>query len=355
MNEAIQAAVEQYIRERDRFWKLATTVEAKCRDILREDATHGYVTSRAKAPDRLEGKLNNLAREGKINDKQIASDILAEVTDLAGVRVIVYTEGDRDPVVERLIRGFSNVDRTGPATFESREHHEANNFYRATHVEAYLPNELISSELDNIRDDVCEIQVCSILAHVWNEIDHDLFYKKLSGEPSETEKRRMFDIGELTVMGDRHIKELLKAKDDRLLAAGLEFEDEFDFVAGLKARFPNTARFSTHATQLFKVCRSIGLARPIDFEPYTSRDMEGDGTWRCKKLGDFLINDNYTSYEPDDTSSDVLLMLVLAARFDEIIGLEDVGRGKGKPTRLGSLARKYKEWDEAGLPGYEED
>jgi hypothetical protein len=48
------------------------------------------------------------------------------------------------------------------------------NFYRATHCEVFLPPVDLVGTYANVASVPCEIQVCSMMAHVWNEIEHDL-------------------------------------------------------------------------------------------------------------------------------------------------------------------------------------
>ena len=48
------------------------------------------------------------------------------------------------------------------------------NFYRATHVEVFLPPSDVVGTYANVADVPCEIQICSMMAHVWNEVDTTL-------------------------------------------------------------------------------------------------------------------------------------------------------------------------------------
>jgi ppGpp synthetase/RelA/SpoT-type nucleotidyltranferase len=54
-------------------------------------------------------------------------------------------------------------------------------FYRATHCQVALKAEDLVEPFDNLEGITCEIQVCSLLAHVWNELEHDLVYKPTTG------------------------------------------------------------------------------------------------------------------------------------------------------------------------------
>ena len=78
-----------------------------------------------------------------------------------------------------------------------RDKHQNNpeSFYRATRLRSiFLPPTLFGTYA-NVDGVPCEIQVCSMMAHVWNEIEHDLGYKPLSGVLSELEKSMLVNLG----------------------------------------------------------------------------------------------------------------------------------------------------------------
>lgn len=60
---------------------------------------------------------------------------------------------------------------------------EKSRFYRGVHCQVCLPEEELVGDFDNLPGTSCEIQICSMMAHVWNEIEHDVAYKPLRMGP----------------------------------------------------------------------------------------------------------------------------------------------------------------------------
>jgi ppGpp synthetase/RelA/SpoT-type nucleotidyltranferase len=116
--ETIEEAVRRYSREYDCYDKLCRFVALKCeRDIIRANTLHASVTSRAKAPRKLNGKfLKKYKNKAELNSVE---DALGRVTDLAGVRIATYLEVDRDRVVEEIKKLFD-----GPNGGPSPRRHE---------------------------------------------------------------------------------------------------------------------------------------------------------------------------------------------------------------------------------------
>jgi len=84
----------------------------------------------------------------------------------------------------------------------------------------------------------CELQITSLLAHVWNEIEHDTIYKNLSGNLSGLEHDAIDSLGLLLKTGDKIIKSLLGARQ-------LREDQEEKFYVKENSRFPNAEALST--------------------------------------------------------------------------------------------------------------
>src|SRR5215469_14002429 len=106
-----------------------------------------------------------------------------EIKDLAGVRVIFYTNTD----VERFL-----TSRLIPENFEvewdqTRIHHpaeeNANRRYQAIHYTVRLNDTRTAlAEYVKFKGLRCEIQIQTILIHAWAETSHDITYKRFEGK-----------------------------------------------------------------------------------------------------------------------------------------------------------------------------
>lgn len=127
--------------------------------------------SRAKGASSLKRKLEN---RGILD----APDIELTIKDLAGVRVILYTNPDVDAFLQRRII---------PEIFkvhwdEVKAHHPTDENerlkYEAFHYVVSLPDELAAhEEYARFRGLRCEIQIQTLLSHAWAESSHDIIYK----------------------------------------------------------------------------------------------------------------------------------------------------------------------------------
>jgi hypothetical protein len=80
------------------------------------------------------------------------------------------------------------------------------------------PDELKDNS-ENLLGDQCELQVTSMLAHVWNEIEHDIVYKGDRSALSEEERSSLHSLGLLAQTGDNVIVSLINANIARQAAS----------------------------------------------------------------------------------------------------------------------------------------
>jgi ppGpp synthetase/RelA/SpoT-type nucleotidyltranferase len=335
-DDLIAAAVDRYRRESDRYAKLVDLVANAARELVADNAIPATVQARVKDPDRLRDKLRKYSEQYDSID-----EVFEKMKDLAGVRIATYVESDRERVAIEVARRFQGpggddvpiVVKDGPDTF-----------YRATHCQVSLTDDDLGPGYENLVDDSCEVQICSLLAHVWNELDHDLAYKPLTGDLSEQEIRALDALGDLTRAGDKLVVGLLEATDARLAENQGKFEDQWDFVARARRFFPDASDFGTHSGQLFNELLAEGLDTPQKLEDAL---LQGDAVNHAYELlerfqqhleGDEVVR------RVEAASSDPLLMLLLEKRADEVLARHPGGRGRGRPPRIASVARRFKDF-----------
>jgi ppGpp synthetase/RelA/SpoT-type nucleotidyltranferase len=183
------------------------------RDILKKaiDGAEGVprpqsIQYRAKEASHLKPKLR---ARGSLE----SSCIEDEIKDLAGVRLIFYTNTD----VDRFLNS-----RLIPENFEvhwdqTRIHHpteeNAKQRYQAVHYTVSLSEaRTVLAEYAKFKDLRCEIQIQTILTHAWAETSHDITYKRFDGKGFG--QRAMASIE----------ARLNKIMDEYLLPAGYEFQ-----------------------------------------------------------------------------------------------------------------------------------
>jgi ppGpp synthetase/RelA/SpoT-type nucleotidyltranferase len=346
----IQEVVDRYWRENDRYIKLANRVGEICRDLVSEATVRAHVTYRAKSPDRLKGKLKKYqADPSEATQLHSVEAVFARVGDLAGVRITTYEERDRSVVTEILRERFASFKGDDPVVDVKNKHdQERDNFYRATHVQVVLPSSELVGVYTNLAGLSCEIQVCSMLAHVWNEIEHDVRYKPFAGDLSKQEQELIQQLGHLTVAGDTTIRLLLEAVEARQKQQTGSFTDTFDFVARLRDAFPDLAHFGSHAQQFYEELLARGLDNPNKVtEHFKSEDVAALQTELDSLSGWLVEHEDMANGYLVRTGADVLMMALLRDSAQQIIDRHPGGRGKGRPPRIAWLARRYQQMKEA--------
>lgn len=134
--------------------------------LLDDQGFKYQISHRIKSVDSLREKVRRNAARG------VRYRRLADVEDLAGIRVVFLLESDKRRFQAALV-GELTRDRL---SFE--EHHKASG-YRATHVLASLGRKRSAlREYRRFAGLKCEIQLTSALYHAWSEIEHDILYKR---------------------------------------------------------------------------------------------------------------------------------------------------------------------------------
>ncbi|GLS17296.1 hypothetical protein GCM10007874_03110 [Labrys miyagiensis] len=342
--DTIKNAVLRYHREYDRYLKLSARVAEICRfEIVEGNAIRAQVTFRAKSPKSLEGKLRRFAASGK-KDLPSVQSVFDAVRDLAAVRIATYEQRHEDQVVQLVCNRFVDL-RGAPPNSERKDKNAAdnNNFYRATHIEAFLPEGDVIGTYANVSDVPCEVQVCSMMAHVWNEVEHDLGYKPLTGSLSDQERNLLVMLGHAVRQGDMTIGSLFSETERRQREHGGVFTDVYDFVARVRGWFPGID-FGRNAGPLYEALQPVRLVSPESIrklvtvaEPMTAAAQNALDEFSGK-----LASKGDARFTPDRNSSDLLLILLLPKVANYIVSSSGDAVSDGV-ARLRWFAARFQE------------
>ena len=172
------------------------------------------IQARAKSVDSLEKKLGD-------ND---TADIENRIKDLAGVRIILYTNSDIDRLDRSRIlsENFDVVPERTKFHYPAKGDAKASHFIGQNYVVRLEEMRTALAEYRRFAGLQCEVQVQTILSHAWSETAHDTIYKSpdLSGVDV-----RQFDMLE---------KQMNAIQREYLLPAGYEFQkvlNDFEHLA----------------------------------------------------------------------------------------------------------------------------
>jgi ppGpp synthetase/RelA/SpoT-type nucleotidyltranferase len=187
----VENAVANYEKNQQSFKTMAQHVHDTIRDRCDPQSIHN-IEFRAKRVDKFRAKAL------KVEDGAPKySDPLNEITDLAGVRVIVFVK-DTVPIVCRQIAEMYVVKEQEDVG--ERVYKQGRFGYQSIHILVNLDRRLYLGGIDEIRDAVCEIQVRTILQHAWAEMEHDIQYQ---GDQIPTELAKRFSaLAGLLEIGD---------------------------------------------------------------------------------------------------------------------------------------------------------
>ena len=362
-SDLILPAVERYRRERDRYVKLADRVAEICRtEVCEQNAIRAQVTFRVKSLKSFEGKLHRFSGMPDRNYK-VDDDIFSSISDLAGVRIAAYQHEDCEKLKHHLLEVFRGP-AGGDVPVDIKDHHkdDPQRFYRAIHGQVCLPIDELVGTYDNVDDISCEVQICTMMAHVWNEVEHDIGYKPDGVEPTESEKRLLLMLGHTVRAGDEQISMLLAANMRRV---GHEheprqgahpdqperaFRDVHDFVSRMQD-YENQAmpEFAKYSGQLFDLLTDLKINSPsklIDaLRPFNVDALKN----LANDFSEHLEGNDLDGLAPDSESSDLILLCLLERKLTQILGIHKgrAGRGRGRPTRLHRMAKHYQSWKDS--------
>lgn len=221
----IDVLIDRYKREMARYEKAGGLVADRLRRELRQAGVKHMVSSRPKHPQDLAEKLRKKARAkpAVYTLERLTNDLGAVVTDLAGCRVVVYSAADEDIVGAMIPRVFAMPDRPDAAVDRRRGVERP---YWATHalVHPYGPGDAVDASVEGA---ICELQIVTVAAHLFNEIEHDITYKDRDAGliADEAEKQVLVELRGVARVADRLVAQLLDIRASRRDELAVVIED----------------------------------------------------------------------------------------------------------------------------------
>lgn len=212
----ISTFLDGYKRQQDFYEKLSEIVGKKLEQALKVQGIKAIVTHRAKKLDSLKEKIEKRNSKKKY---QSVKEIEDDIVDLAGIRVALYFPSDRE-VVDSIINELFDIKQKKVFPDSNQKPNLKKRFsgYWANHYRGILKKEESNKRF---WDSLFEIQVASVLMHAWSEVEHDLLYKPMNGEPSEDEVQILDEINGLVIAGEIALERLQKIIADKVKSANV--------------------------------------------------------------------------------------------------------------------------------------
>lgn len=327
-------------------------VEESCiKHFIEEAGLLVNITARTKGESSLKKKLRRMMERGEKINWNSADDVFDGPSDFCGVRIAYYSKTDQAFIENGLEKIFQSK-----LVFDRKDKYDQNSgepkFYKATHCQVAVAGDRLEGDNSNLEGLTCEIQICSMMEHVWNEIEHDIGYKP-RGTMSSGEIDALTALGILTRKGDAIIEDLIGAHQQRIEKAE-RIDDTHGFVEFVRKLF-NIRRITfrenagnlLEALQRLELDNKSKLCAAMGFGKDKKATSGNEQVWKTAqdeigKFNTYLRKNNRGGYVLNKNNSmDPVLMLVLMHSYKDILKTQPAGRGKGRPSRTRSLATQY--------------
>lgn len=242
--------VQRYEQLRPHYQEFCDRLKKLLEDLMKphEDDVH-VIEARAKDIESFERKITR-------PDKQY-KDPLKDVTDLAGLRIILYDTSGIEQTLGILRDEFVVVKKY---TVDRRTQLQPNEFgYLSVHYVVRLgPKRESRPAWTSYSGFVAEIQVRTVLQHAWASLSHAIDYKRKTDAPTLL-RRKLFLLAGLLEIADEQFHEL-RLKDAELRnTIELELEKEELDVEVNSVSLAGYLQKSVRVEQLARTAERIGF------------------------------------------------------------------------------------------------
>jgi putative GTP pyrophosphokinase len=204
-------AVDRYLPTRGLYDEFAGVLRSILRVALREEQIKVQtIDARGKSVESFQVKAEKPHPDNANGPKY--ADPLTDITDLAGVRVIVFLEDDVIEVRNLIARVFDTREELSV---------DAASGYRGLHLVAALrENRRELLEYKRFAGRFAEIQVRTVLQHAWAEIEHGIGYKPTKPLP-EAIRRQLRNLSGSLGTADHGLQEVASRVERERIAGEL--------------------------------------------------------------------------------------------------------------------------------------
>ena len=270
----VKEAVEWYRQNRILYEALAKKVESIIREILDSKNVNYYsITSRTKSILRYKEKAS----------KEKYKHPLSEIMDMAGIRVVTYTNSDAREVSEIIKETFNIYPQH---SIDKAEELGVNRVgYRGIHYIGDLGKDRCKLPENRIfKEHIFEIQIRSMLQHGWAEFEHERNYK-FAGVLPKTIQRRLFIAAANLESVDREFDSLSKEIDE--YAEGIRESIE----KGDLSEAINSASLSAYMNEKFEGLIRKDIVKPMLMEDDIIDELQEMGIKNLEELDKIFTED----------------------------------------------------------------
>jgi len=213
-NHRLQA-IEKYQKLRPLYEEFSSVIRNVLSEAFKSQQIKIHsIEARAKAIDSFGNKAATPSPD-EPNKPQYPNP-LSDITDLTGVRVIVFFPRTLDAVDDLIRSQFEVIEKSDKTLILIKEEKFG---YGSIHYLVRLKeNRWKLLEYSRFRNLAAEIQIRTILQHAWAEIEHDIQYKAAETIPS-TIRRRFMSLAGMLEIADKEFQ-AIQDQDEELRTEG---------------------------------------------------------------------------------------------------------------------------------------
>lgn len=343
--------IQWYQLEKPLYEKFTVKIHSLLDDLLKNEDIKAVIESRAKEIDKFAEKIS---RPGKCYKNPPS-----EITDLAGIRVILRTTDDVERVSKIISDEFTIDDKNSVNKIDQLDPDQFGYLSRHYIVKIKDPRSVL---LEWKRFDKlwAEIQVRTILQHAWATVEHSMDYKSEYDIPKQL-RRRLFRLSALFELADQELNnividglDIFEQYKKQVVAHEPNIELNLD---SLKA-YLQTSDIVAYWTNFIEslgvkifpigiISRDVKMALMADIGSINeiNQVLEDSKGWGEEYLKEFYHN-SFGTPVPNGCASDMngIITIFLIGNFPEIFTDQTLNNelGFGRPERATIPAKKYK-------------
>jgi len=204
-------AIQEYQRVHPLYEEYVVVIRNVLYEVFKSrDMSIHSIEARAKDIDSFGNKASMPSPDDP--SKPYYRNPLSDITDLAGIRVIVFLPRTLDMVDEVIQSQFEVIEKADKALTLVKQ--EKFGYASVHYLVRFKENRTNLLEYRRFENLVAEIQIRTILQHAWAEIEHDIQYKAVETIPNII-RRRFMSLAGMLEIADREFQ-AIQDDDERL-------------------------------------------------------------------------------------------------------------------------------------------
>jgi len=159
--------------------QVATAIQETLEELLDGVPRLDRITTRVKTVASFAGKAKKTDPDSEVLKYQYP---LEEIQDQIGARIVVFYRSDVEPVIQRVLTEFQEIEN------RPKEHLAHSFGYEAHHLVCLIPPDIRANYQVPIT--FFELQISTLFQYAWTQAEHDLGYKS-QGKLGYDDERRM--------------------------------------------------------------------------------------------------------------------------------------------------------------------